>query len=209
MNDFEDKDKIKIMLDHNIGISDFSKYKAVLKEKTSKWSRYKGTIDLIDELLIYKLMKYTKQPSYKSPSKPPHRLGSLSSNSDYIIKGKNINEKGFWTKTEYKIKFAYAIDISGVNIISPHQEKYGLRPVLNIEKSLLKINSQNIDISRLIKSGTIISKDHEQKAYDGLIYKHLQRFTVTKDQLIFMSSNNENRAKSVMYSYKLNNINII
>ena len=54
MNDSENNDKIKIMLDHNIGISDFSKYKEVLKEKTSKWSRYKGTIDLIDEPLIYK-----------------------------------------------------------------------------------------------------------------------------------------------------------
>ena len=209
MNDSEKKDKIKIMLDHNIGISDFSKYKAVLKEKTSKWSRYKGTIDLIDEPLIYKLMKYTKEPDYKLPSKPPHRLGIFSANSDYIIKGKSINEKGYWTKTVYKIKFAYAIDINGVNVISPHQEKYGLRPVLNIEKSLLKTNSKNIDISRLIKSGTIIAKNYEQKKYDGLIYKQLQGFTVTKDQLIFISSNNENRPKSVMYSYKLNDINTL
>ena len=207
MNDSEEKDKI--MLDHNIGVSDFSKYKAVLKEKTSKWSRYKGTIDLIDEPLKYKLMKYTKEPDYKLPSKPPHKLGYFSSNSDYIIKGQSINEKGYWTKIIYKIKFAYAIDKNGVNAISPHQEKYWLRLVLNIEKSLLKINSQNIDISRLIKSGTIVSKNYEQKTYDGFIYKHLQGFTVTKDQLIFMSSNNENRAKSVMYSYKLNDINTL
>ena len=209
MNDSENNNKIKIMLDHNIGISDFSKYKAVLKEKTSKWSRYKGTIDIIDESLIYKIMKYTKKPDYKLPSKPAYKLSYYTSNSDYIIKGKKINEGGYWTKTVYKIKFAYAIDINGVNIISPHQEKLGLRPVLNIEKSLLKTNSENIDITRLLKSGTIIAKNYEQKEYDGLIYKQLQGFTVTKDQLIFMSSNNANRAKSVMYSYKLNDINTL
>ena len=209
MNDSESNDKIKIMLDHNIGVSDFSKYKSVLKEKTLKWSRYKGTIDIIDKPLIYKLMKYTKEPTYKSPSNPPHRLGYFSSNSDYIIKGKSINEKGYWTKTVYKIKFAYAININGVNVISPLQEIYGLRPVLYIEKSLLKTNSKNIDITRLIKSGTIITKNYEKKLYDGLIYKQLQGMTVTNDQLIFMSSSNENRAKSVMYSYKLNDINTL
>ena len=209
MNDSENNDKIKIMLDHNIGTSDFSKYKTVLKEKTSKWSRYKGIIDIIDEPLIYKIMKYTKKPEYKLPSNPPFRLGYFSSNSDYIIKGKSINERGYWTKTVYKIKFAYAIDKNGANVISPHQEIYGLRPVLNIEKSLLKTNSKNIDITSLIKSGTIISKNYEKKTYDGLIYKQLQGFTVTKDQLIFMSSNNANRAKSVMYSYKLNDINTL
>ena len=142
MNDSESNDKIKIMLDHNIGISDFSKYKTVLKEKTSNWKRYKGTIDLIDQSLIYKIMKYKKEPAYKSPAKPPFKLGSYTSNSEYIIKGKHINERGYWTKTIHKIKFAYAIDINGNNVISPLQEKYGLRPVLDIEKSLLKTNSQ-------------------------------------------------------------------
>ena len=127
-------------------------------------------------------MKYKKEPAFKSPAKPPFKLGSYSSNSDYIIKGKHINERGYWTKTVYKIKFAYAIDINGNNVISPLQEKYGLRPVLDIEKSLLKTNSQNIDISNIVKKGKKIAKDYEQKKYDGHIYQQLQGFTVTKDK---------------------------
>ena len=209
MNDSESNDKIKIMLDHNIGISDFSKYKTVLKEKTSNWKRYKGTIDLIDQSLIFKIMKYKKEPAYKSPAKPPFKLGSYTSNSEYIIKGKHINERGYWTKTIHKIKFAYAIDINGNNVISPLQEKYGLRPVLDIEKSLLKTNSQNIDISNIVKKGKKIAKNYEEKKYDGHIYQQLQGFTVTKDKLIFMSSNNDNPSKSVMYSYKLYSIDTL
>ena len=38
--DSEKNPKIKIMLDHNIGVSDYSSYKKVLKKKTKNWSRY-------------------------------------------------------------------------------------------------------------------------------------------------------------------------
>ena len=37
--------------------------------------------------------------------------------------------------------------------------------------------------------------------YIHLTYKQLQGFTVTKDKLVYLSSNNNNREKSVMYSY--------
>lgn len=206
-NDSTSNDKIKIMLDHNIGTSTYSNYKAVLKEKTAKWSRFNGTVDIIDEATIYKLMQYTQKPTLKTPSKPAYKIGHYCSNSNYIIKGKLTNEKGYWTKTLANTNAIFAIDENGNNIIAPISNILGIRPVLNIEKSLLVEDSGVIDITQFIKQSTKIQYDHETTKYDGIVYKQLQGFTVTKDKLIFLSSNNNNRAKSVLYSYPLNDLN--
>ena len=119
INDSSDKETIKIMLDHNIDISTYPDYAQVLKQKTSNWSRYKGTIDIIDEPTIFNLMRYTDKPDIKTPSKPPYKIGYYCSNSDYIINGQIINEKGYWTKSIQNINLIYAIDENCRNIITP------------------------------------------------------------------------------------------
>ena len=206
INDSSDKETIKIMLDHNIDISTYPDYEQVLKQKISNWSRYKGNIDIIDEPTIFNLMKFTDKPDINTPSKPPYKIGYYCSNSDYIINGQNINEKGYWTKTVQNINLIYAIDENCRNIIISSESLLGIRPVITIKKSLLVIDSGIIDITRLIQKGTKIEYDNESTKYGGIVYKQLQGFTVTKDKLIFISSNNNNREKSVMYSYKLNNL---
>ena len=118
-NDSTKNEKIKIMLDHNIGSSIFPDYKVELKKATSNWVRYKGTIDIIDEATIYKLMKYTQKPTIKNPVKPAYKIGHYCSNSDYINKGKKRNERGYWTKTVQSINTIYAIDENGRNILAP------------------------------------------------------------------------------------------
>ena len=205
-DDSETNNKIKIMLDHNIGVSNYSSYKKVLKKKTKNWSRYNGTVQIIDQSTIFKIMKYTTKPKKSSLSKPPYKIGHYLSNSHYILKGKTVNERGYWTKNAFNINYIYAIDENGNNILTSPLRKMGIRPVLEIEKSLLVSDSGLIDISDIIKKGEIIQYQHENIKYDGLIYKQLQGFTVTKDKLIFMSSNNNNRPKSIMYSYKLNDL---
>jgi hypothetical protein len=195
------------MLDHNIGTSTYSDYKTVLKEKTSNWIRYKGNIDIIDEGTISKLMVYTEKPTLKTPVKPEYKIGHYCSNSDYIIKGKKVNEKGYWTKNLLGVNAVFAIDENGKNIVVHVSTILGIRPVLDIEKSLLVADSGVIDITNLIKKSPKIQYDHESKKYDGNVYKQLQGFTVTKDKLVFISSNNNNRASSVLYSYKLNDLN--
>ena len=55
-------------------------------------------------------MRYTDKPDIKTPSKPPYKIGYYCSNSDYIINGQNINEKGYWTKSMQNINLIYAID---------------------------------------------------------------------------------------------------
>ena len=205
-NDSTNNEKIKIMLDHNIGTSTYAEYKAELKKATSNWVRYKGTIDIIDEATIYKLMQYTEKPKVKTPVKPEYKIGHYCSNSDYINKGKKINEKGYWTKTVQSTNTIYAIDENGRNILAPITTKLGIRPVLEIEKNLLVADSGVIDITSIIKRATKIQYNHESTKYDGIDYKQLQGFTVTNDKLIFISSNNNNRAKSVLYSYKLDDL---
>ena len=204
--DSDQNEKIKIMLDHNIGTSTFSDYKAILKAKTSNWSRYKGTIDIVDEGIIYKLMKYEKKPTVKEASTPPYKIGHYCSNSYYLINGKKVNEKGYWTRTVENINLIYAVDENGKNILTSSSTVLGIRPVIEIEKSLLVADSGLIEISDLVTNGEKIAYDHETKKYDGIIYKQLQGFTVTKDKLVFISSNNDNREKSVLYSYKLKDL---
>ena len=101
----------------------------------------------------------------------------------------------------------YAIDENGKNILTSPSRELGIRPVLDIEKSLLVADTGVIDISSIVKKAQVIKYKHENQKYDGFIYKQLQGFTVTKDKLVFISSNNNNRPKSVLYSYKLNNLN--
>ena len=119
---------------------------------------------------------------------------------------KKINEKGYWTKSVQNINLIYAIDENGKNFITSTSTILGIRPVLDIQKSLLVSDSGLIEISNIIKKSTKIQYNHETKKYDGLIYKQLQGFTVTKDKLVFISSNNSNRQKSVLYSYKMSDL---
>ena len=206
-DDTKEKPSIRIMLDHNIGVSNFTNYKNVLKNMTKNWTRYKGKVSIINEAKIHKIMKYQSIPTKSSPVAPPYKIGHYYSNSNYIIKGKKINERGYWTKTSLNVDLIYAIDENGKNILTSPSRVLGIRPVLEIEKSLLIADTGVIDISNIVKKAEIIKYKHENIQYDGFIYKQLQGFTVTKDKLVFISSNNNNRPKSVLYSYKLNNLN--
>ena len=67
------------MLDHNIGTSNYSNYKIVLKEKTNNWQKYKGIIDIIDEDTIYDLMKYSNKPNKDNKSIPSVIINFFSS----------------------------------------------------------------------------------------------------------------------------------
>ena len=150
-DDTKDKSSISIMLDHNVGISNFTNYKNALKKMTKNWARYKGTVNIIEEKVISKLMKYKSIPKKTSFVAPPYKIGHYCSNSNYIIKGKNVNERGYWTKTPLNVDLIYAIDENGKNILASPSRVLGIRPVLEIEKSLLVADTGVIDISNIIK----------------------------------------------------------
>jgi len=207
MNDTNKTNTIRIMLDHNIGISNYSNYKNVLKNKTSNWSRYKDKyiIDIIDEKTIFSIMKLESKPNKTVTSvKPIIPVSYYYSNSFYILNGKSTNERGYWIKDIYDEKYSYAIDVNGYNTITSISTQLGIRPVLIIKKSLLNYDHGLINITDIISNGTKIHIKRETSQYEGFTYGGLQGMTVTNDKLIFMSANNNNPTKSVMYSYKLN-----
>ena len=211
-NDSKENNRITIMLDHNIGISNYINYKKVLEEKTENWSRYKDryTIDIVDEETIFKIMKFKSKPNKTTTSiSPGLRVYYYYGNSDYIINRKSTNEKGYWTKTKYDEDYSYAIYIDGYNTINSISTILGIRPVLNIEKSLLNIDSGLINITDIIKNGTLINIKLEKTLYDGYRYGGLQGLTIANNQLIFMSAINQIPSKSVMYSYKLDDFDNI
>ena len=199
------------MLDHNIGVGDFINYKNVLKEKTKNWVRYKDEVDIIDEDSIFQLMKYENKPDkINNKSTPSVIVNPFSSQSFYILDNKIINEKGYWTKTSYDDETAYAIDYNRNNEVIPKSSIYWIRPFINIKKSLLKTDSGILDITDLIKTkSNYIHIDSETELYDGYKFEVLQGLTTSEDKLFFMSANNNNKEKGVMYSYQLNNINTI
>ena len=205
-NDTINKTTIRIMMDHNIGRSNYTDYKKVLKQKTSNWKRFKGDIDIVDKPIIHKIMKAENEPTITASicCVPTY----YTSNSEYIIQGKIIDELGYWTKTIYEnnTSYSYAITKDYRLFLGLHNRILGIRPVLEIKKSLLQIDSGVIEISDIIKNGTKIEYEYEKEAYDGYVYKALEGFTVTNDKLIFMSVNNNNPEKSIMYSYQLNDL---
>ena len=199
-NDTSKNSTLKIMLDHNIATSTYIAYESTLKKSTSLWKRYNGTVDIIDEVTISNLMKYEKKPTLSSSVSPPYRSSYYYMNSYYVINEKVTNEKGYWTKTKIGAKI-YAIDENGNNVVLLKTANIGIRPVIKIKKSLLVKNAPLINIDAILKECTVHKYKHETKLYSNLTYKQLQGFTVTKDKLVYLSSNNNNREKSVMYSY--------
>ena len=198
---------ITIMLDHNIGTSSFTDYENTLKDKTSTWTRYKEIIDIIDEETIFKLMNYGSRPDKSNKAIPSVIVNPFSSQSLYIYSGKYYNQKGYWTKTPYDEETAYAIDYNGNNEVISISSEYGIRPVINIKKNLLTIGPGVIEITDIIKKGQKIYYESENELYDGLYkYEVLQGITTSNNKLFFMSSNNQNPEKGIMYSYELNNI---
>ena len=152
-------------------------------------------------------MQYNNKPDKNNKVVPSVIVNPFSSQSYYIYDNKAINEKGYWTKTSFDEETAYTIDYNGNNEVISKTEIYGIRAIINIEKNLLNIDSGIIDITEIINNSNYIHFDAENKLYDGYKYEVLQGFTVSDNKLFFMSSNNNNPEKGVMYSYKLSDLN--
>ena len=207
LDDSENEKDIKIMLDHNIAISTFDDYPKILKNEMEKWIKYNGTYDLISEKIIKNYMKLSSIPTIKTKSqKPSYKSGYLLQNSKYSVSGKNINSKGYWSKTrsEEDKSYIFTVDEKGYNTLVKSKEKRGIRPVIKVKKNLLTFLPETKDISNILSNKSIKYKFLlEKKLYDGkYLYNQLQGFTLTDKELVFISSNSSNREKSVIYIYE-------
>ena len=206
--DDSDKEKtIKIMLDHNIATSTFDDYPKLLKKEMEKWKKYNGTYDIITENIIKKYMKLSSIPTIKTKTeKPSYRSGYLLQNSKYYINGEVYNSKGYWSKThsEEDKNYIFTIDEKGYNTLVKYNEKRGIRPIIEVDKKFLTFLPETKDISNILTNKSIKYKFLlEKKLYDDkYLYNQLQGFTLTDNELVFISSNSSNREKSVIYSYE-------
>ena len=74
------------------------------------------------------------KPDKENKAIPSVIVNPFSSQSQYILVGKIINEKGYWTKTSYEENniYSYAIDYNGNNEAISIESFYGARPVLDV-----------------------------------------------------------------------------
>lgn len=204
-NDTSSSSTLKIMLDHNVGISNYANYKTVLKEKTSDWTGYDGTIDIIDEDTIYELLRLDKKPNLVNLNEQSVNGGNINYyftiNSLYQINGQY--SYGFWSKDIYEDNqnYVYTITENGNNRLVLKTHTRGVRPVITVNKSLLTKSSDLTNISSLIEN----AKEYKYKAstqeYNGYVYNHLQGFTVANNKLIFHSVNSSDTSNGLISVY--------
>lgn len=207
---------INIILDHDIGIGKYSEYQAILTNNTKNWMRYTGQIDIIDEETVVKVMKLgDKRPTLAEISiNSGATFNPFLTNSLFYQNNEITNNLGFWTKDTYEDNenYAYTITEYGNNRLVSVTNVRGIRPVLEIEKSLLKSQNSIVDLSKDLtlvnKYAYNNSKHNNNGIYGGInnddkkvTYNRLQSFTLTSDKLVFASSNNLNPNYGVIFSY--------
>lgn len=200
-NDTSSSSTLKIMLDHNVWQGRFDSYADNLKNATSNWKRHIGTVDIIDEETVSKLMGLTEKPTLDNISVnggKPYLY--FTTNSLYVVDSKQYAYWGFWTKDVYEDdkNYAYTITEFGnnrlVSTVKQSNGKYaerGIRPVITVNKSLLNTSSLR-DITSFLENGAEYKFQYTSQKYDGYVYKQLQGFTFAKDNFIFHSANNSN-----------------
>ena len=194
---------LKIMLDHDIGSSTFDNYKVVLEKETSTWSRYKGDIDIIDENTIYELMKLSQRPTLDNISvNGGVNLGFFMTNTMYMMNRKTYSNYGYWSKDLYEEneKYAYTVTENANNRLVEKTKTRGIRPVIVIDKSLLKKTTDVTNIDSLIKNGMEYKYMQTSQTDDN--YRHLQGFTLTKDKLVFHSIHIGNPDLGLLFVYE-------
>ena len=118
-------------------------------------------------------MNYENKPDIEKKVIPSIIVNPFSCQSYYILDGKIINEKEYWTKNSYEEDktYSYAIDYNGNYEVISIESVHGIRPVLDIKKSLLTIGPGVNEITGKIKQGTKFFYECENNLYDG-IYKY-------------------------------------
>ena len=198
-NDSASNETLKVMLDHDVGSATYDQASSVLSTQTASWSsRYSGTITLPDEDTFATLLKLgNERPSgdneLPNPDNKP-TAWTLSSNTYYVYNGATVDKNGYWlsgatTNTNY----AYAMNNVARNIVSLKTKTRGVRPMLNISKSLLTKGSVVQNITGVVRDATEYKYPHADTINvegTNYTYRQMQGFTVTNSNIILYSSYN-------------------
>ena len=91
---------ITIMLDHNVGLSNYNNYNNVLTDKTRTWSKA-NNIDLVDENTILRIIKETNPPTLNNTVIGDNKPNWLGVNNLVYNNRQKENSVGYWTKDSY------------------------------------------------------------------------------------------------------------
>ena len=211
-NDNTTNTTIKLLLDHDLGADTFANYKTVLNNNTANWTRQSGSIDIPDENTIASIMKLgSNRPTLDNISiNGGITLTTLYTNTENYINGKLVTNSGYWVKgtVPEDDTYAYSVTQYGNNRLVPKTYKRGIRPMITVDKSLLKKMSDT-NITSKVQNGTEYKYSYFTEQYGGYTYKQMQGFTVTNDNLVFYSSNNGNPDNGLVISYKGNNFSTL
>ena len=209
-SDNKESSTVAAILDHDITKDTFDNRYNALNKNTSEWM-FDGVKRFISEEEIGILFRFNKlsydekNGSYINTNKNVisvgayhSTIGQMITNSYYFNNYKEYNSKGFWSDSVYNDKYAYSIDENGKNKLVKKGEKIGIRPVLEFEKN--RINPSNLREKINIEEKYKYSYD--KNGYDGYRYKQMQGFTMTRDRLVFYSSNGSNPNFGLIYGYE-------
>ena len=236
-NDTTSKTTLKVMLDHNVGnreSGDFVYYSeaiSTLNNGTSSWTHYKnnhsGSISLPDESTIKSLMKLDQEPTasdgetgiYKGSENDSNAvLKNLMTNTLYSLNDTEVQANnyhtthGYWLSGSTNSSYAYTVTEFGYNAyITTSNHQRGVRPMLTIKKEYLTKGSiPNSNIYSIIKN-TSETREYKyaflNKTFNNVTYKQMQGFTVAGSNLIFYSSNTNNKDYGLVFSYGGSNYN--
>lgn len=215
-NDTSSSNTIRLLLDHNLGFTTYGDYRTLLDNETANWTRFNGTIDIPDEDTIADIMKLgSNRPVIDETGQSTSINGgatipSMYTNTEnYVNKGNLNSSYGYWLKgTPSNTNYAYSITQYGNNRLVMKTEKRGVRPVITVNKSLIK-RLPITNITSNLRNATEYKYRNQTTLYDGYTYKQLQGFTVTNNNLVFYSSHPENTSKGLLISYKGTNFSTL
>ncbi len=211
-DDDNTKDKVSLLLDHNLGYDTFANYPSILSSATSNWTRYTGTIDIPSENYIADLMQLgNNRPIIDSATgKTTYvnagvTLPTMYTNIDFYVNGVEQVSRGYWLNGNYTDNsYAYAISQNGSNYLVPKTNKRGIRPMITVDKSLLsKMSITNISVPVRDNSVELkYSSPNPNSSHIG--YNQLQGFTVANGALTFYSVKSDDTQNGLISSYSGN-----
>lgn len=205
-NDTEEDTTLPLILDHNMFVDTFANINTSLKILKAKWTRYRGKVDIPDKETIFKLNLFEKEPTLEKKTVSPYfKIGELVMNSYWRIDGKIHDEGGYWLNKTFDEdpSYAYVFTTLGDGSLVNVNQKIGIRPTIEMKKSeLTSVIPDAVNIDGLIAKSKLYQYPFEDVKHGGQIYKQLQSFTVTEDNLVWTASNGNNPDYCVIYSYK-------
>ena len=219
-NDTSSKTKINVMLDHDVGTGTFSNYQSILNSGTSSWT-FSGTKRLIKESELITLFRFDTDDESANDNGPyidnetikPFSIkpkpGMYITNTKYYVNGVETNDHGYWTQTAYSSDNTYAffLDEKGNNSLAKKTEVKGIRPVIELDKSLASKGSYKQTISLSSTNYVYKAVHHLNSSGNSKLYNTMQGFTMTDNYVVFYSDESTDDGKGILYWDKISSPN--